>query len=209
MRFISFVNMHFHIVTLIALWFVQCSAFLPLVPESLASAGGVSYALIFQDQTHSFEKDGDSMSSDNGKVHRLETVKGGNGQAGEEQGEAPVQGVADAQKDMSKVAMIVSLLAVILLVIFFFGMNRNIAGITDEVKSLGALREDVSNLDQRMLQMKSEMPAHMKRMLAHDMVNEMSMKAFYLTDTLDDPALRGKMQEVLQGLKEVRDGLEK
>lgn len=144
------------------------------------------------------------MSLDAGKVHKLETVK-----VDASQEECPPQGVVDAQTDMSKVAMIVSLLAVILLVIFFFGINRNIAGLTDEVKTLGGLREDVASLDQRIVQIKGELPAQMKRMLAHDLVNEMAMKAFYLTDTLDDEAMRAKMQEVLQGLKEVRDGLEK
>lgn len=145
------------------------------------------------------------MSNDNGKVHKLEDFKDDSGQVAEE---CPSPGVAAAQKDMSKVAMIVSLLAVLLLVIFFFGMNRNIAGLTDEVKALGVLREDVSSLDQRMVKMQDEMPDTMQRMLAHDVVNEMTMKAFYLTDTLKDEALRTKMQEVLQGLKEVRSGLE-
>ncbi len=149
------------------------------------------------------------MSSENGKVHKLESVKGEATQGEGVQEAVPAQGVADAQRDMSKVAMIVSLLAVILLVIFFFGMNRNIAGLTDEVKSLGELRQDMSSLDQRMVQLKDEVPTQMKRLLAHDMVNEMTMQAVYLSDSLDDEALRGKMMEVLQSLKEVRDGLEK
>ncbi|SOB57841.1 conserved protein of unknown function [Pseudodesulfovibrio profundus] len=149
------------------------------------------------------------MTNENGKIHKLETVKGDEEQSqGAESVAAVEAGVAEAQKDMSKVAMIVSLLAVLLLVIFFFGMNRNIAGLTDEVKSLGILRDDVAQLDQRMVKMQEEVPVTMKRMLAHDLVNEMAMKAFYLTDTLEDEALRSKMQEVLVGLKEVRTGLE-
>lgn len=149
------------------------------------------------------------MTTENGKIHKLETVKGESETSQEAEGVPTVEaGVAEAQKDMSKVAMIVSLLAVLLLVIFFFGMNRNIAGLTDEVKSLGILREDVAQLDERMVQMQAEVPVTMKRMLAHDLVNEMAMKAFYLTDTLEDEALRSKMQEVLAGLKEVRTGLE-
>jgi hypothetical protein len=150
------------------------------------------------------------MSNDSGKIHKLEAVnEGAETEAAQDVSVAPVPGVADAQKDMSKVAMIVSLLAVLLLVIFFFGMNRNIAGLTDEVKALGVLREDVSSLDQRMVKMQQEVPGQMKRMIAHDVVNEMTMKAFYLTDTLEDDDLRLKMGEVLKGLKEVREGLEK
>lgn len=151
------------------------------------------------------------MSSENGKVHKLEDFKNessSNEVVEETSAAAPLPGVAEAQKDMSKVSMIVSLLAVLLLVIFFFGMNQNIAGLTDEVKALGILREDVANLDQRVVKIQDEMPAQMKRMLAHDLVNEMTMKAVYLSDTLEDQALKAKMQEVLKGLKEVRTGLE-
>ena len=151
------------------------------------------------------------MSSEGGKIHKLDAVKNDVEQEAQAEPEVrePAPAVAETQKDMSKVSMIVSLLAVLLLVIFFFGMNRNIAGLSDEVKSLGALRNDISNLDERMGQMKTDMPLQMRRMIAHDMVNEMAMQAFYLTDTLQDEALRTKMQEVLQGLKEVREGLEK
>ncbi|OIQ48738.1 hypothetical protein BerOc1_03490 [Pseudodesulfovibrio hydrargyri] len=112
-------------------------------------------------------------------------------------------------RDMSKVAVIVSLLVVVLLVIFFFGMNRNIAGLTEEVKSLGALRQDVSQLDDRMVKMEEGLPLQMKRLLALDMVNEMAMKSAYLGNTLEDQALRDKMQGILESLKDVRGELEK
>lgn len=144
------------------------------------------------------------MGIDDGKVHRLETIP-----KEEPQSATPASCGDDVQRDMSKVAMIVSLLAVLLLVVFFFGMNRNIAGLTDEVKSFGVLREEVVDLDQRMVKMQDELPSRMKRMLAYDVVNEMAMKAFYLADTLENQELRAKMSEVLTGLKEIRDDLEK
>ena len=151
------------------------------------------------------------MSVENGKVHKLEAVQTVESpeSGGAESIAAPVQGLADTQRDMSKVALIVSLLAVLLLVIFFFGMNKNIAGLTDEVKSFGVLREDVSNLDQRMVQMQQEIPSQMKKMIAHDLVNEMTMQAAYLGNALEDDVQRSRMQEVLQILKEIREGLEK
>ncbi len=150
------------------------------------------------------------MSVESGKVHKLESAQLDNSSehSGDEQEATSVQGLADTQKDMSKVALIVSLLAVILLVIFFFGMNRNIAGLTNEVKSFGLLREDVSNLDQRMVQMQQEMPSQIKKMIAHDLINEMAMKAAYLGNTLENEVQRSRMQEVLRTLKEVREGLE-
>jgi predicted PurR-regulated permease PerM len=151
------------------------------------------------------------MSSDGNKIHKLEAVHTEKN-ANDSDAEQPVASSVAANttsRDMSKVAVIVSLLVVVLLVIFFFGMNRNIAGLTEEVKSLGVLRQDVTKLDERMLQMEEGLPSQMKRMLAHDMVNEMAMKAAYLGNTLEDQALRDKMQGIMQSLKEVRGELEK
>jgi len=154
------------------------------------------------------------MSSDEHKIHKLEAVQaeesGGEGVTNEEtvQPEIPTTGMAEANRDMSKVAIIVSLLVGVLLIIFFFGMNRNIAGLTDEVKSLGALRDDVSSLDSRMVDMEKGIPVQIKKMIAHDLVNEMAMKAAYLGNNLDDEQMRNKMQDVLNTLKEVRSGLE-
>ncbi len=149
------------------------------------------------------------MTSETNNVHKLETVS--TESAADNSGEATVASapaMEETNRDMSKVTLIVSLLVVVLLVIFFFGMNRNIAGLTDEVKSLGVLRTEVSNLDQRLVQMEEGLPSQMKRIIAHDVVNEMAMKAAYLGNTLEDEALRSQMQGVLDALKEVRAGLE-
>lgn len=149
------------------------------------------------------------MSSDNNNVHKLEAVSPGATTDASADADGGLQpSMVETNRDMSKVSMIVSLLVVVLLVIFFFGMNRNIAGLTDEVKSLGQLRTDVSNLDQRLVLMEEGIPSRVKKMIAHDLVNEMAMKAAYLGNTLEDENMRNQMQEVLHGLKEIRAGLE-
>lgn len=50
------------------------------------------------------------------------------------------------ERDMGKVAIFISILSVLLLVIFFFGLNQNITGLNQEVQNLGALRQDVATL---------------------------------------------------------------
>lgn len=149
------------------------------------------------------------MGMQNGKVHKLEAVKEDASTEKNEAEATPQQGVINAQSDMSKVSMVVSMLAILLLVIFFFGMNRNIAGLTDEVNSLGLLRNDVASLDERMIELKKDVPVQMKRMIAHDMVNDMAMKSAYLINSLDDEELRVKMQGIYQELEGVRSSLEK
>ena len=147
------------------------------------------------------------MSPEVNNVHKLESVPRNNGtEDGMTSSAAPA--MSETNRDMSKVALIVSLLVVVLLVIFFFGMNQNIAGLTDEVKSLGALRAEMSEIDQRMLQMEEGLPSRMKRLIAHDMVNDLAMKAAYLGNSLEEEELRNKMQDILSSLKEVRAGLE-
>ena len=146
------------------------------------------------------------MTSNDNKIHKLEAVQAG--RPGDGKSGSQATAMATTSRDMSKVAVIVSLLVVILLIIFFFGMNRNIAGLTDEVRNLGELRNQVGDLDQRMVKMEQELPVQVKRMIALDMVNEMAMKAAYLGNTLDGEASRDKMQTILQSLKEVRQELE-
>lgn len=146
---------------------------------------------------------------ENGKVHKLEAVKEEVETEKKEAEAKPQQGIINAQSDMSKVSMVVSMLAILLLVIFFFGMNRNIAGLTDEVNSLGLLRDDVASLDERMIELKKDVPVQMKRLIAHDMVNDMAMKSAYLINSLDDDELRVKMQGIYQELESVRSTLEK
>nr|WP_321256958.1 hypothetical protein [uncultured Pseudodesulfovibrio sp.] len=149
------------------------------------------------------------MDSEDNKVRKLETAQTVEDCIEEEvQADEPTASMVEANRDMSKVAIIVSLLVGVLLIIFFFGMNRNIAGLTDEVKSLGLLRDDVSSLDNRMVDMEKGIPVQIKKMIAHDMVNEMAMKAAYLGNTMDDELMRNKMQDVLNTLKEVRASLE-
>ncbi|RWU06099.1 hypothetical protein DWB63_05385 [Pseudodesulfovibrio sp. S3] len=149
------------------------------------------------------------MISDDNNVHKFKTIhdsKNADDSIGTRSAESAA--VAATSRDMSKVAVIVSLLVVVLLVIFFFGMNRNIAGLTEEVKGLGSLRQEMAGIDQRLVQMEQGMPSQMKKMIAQDIVNEMAMKAAHLGNTLEDEQLRDKMQQVLQTLKEVRQGLE-
>jgi hypothetical protein len=46
-------------------------------------------------------------------------------------------------------------------------------------------------------------------MIAHDMVNEMAMKAAYLGEVLDSDTHRAAMQDILRGLQTIRADLEK
>ena len=51
--------------------------------------------------------------------------------------------------DMGKVAVFISFLAVILLVVFFFGLNQNISGLSEQVKALSGLEQEMAAMGDR------------------------------------------------------------
>ena len=57
--------------------------------------------------------------------------------------------VTKAGADMSKVAIFISLLSVLLLVVFFFGLNQNITSLSQEVQALAGLRQDIGQVNGR------------------------------------------------------------
>lgn len=156
------------------------------------------------------------MSAEKSKIHLVDDAKN-------EAEESVVESVNDeearlreenaalaaktaTQRDMSKVAVIVSLLSVVLLVIFFFGLNRNIAGLNAEVKSLGALRGQVQGLDERLLKLE-DVSGQMKRTAIYNLTNEMTMESAYLEGQIDDEAQKEKLRTIQKLLGEFREGL--
>ncbi|GAB7023975.1 hypothetical protein [Salidesulfovibrio brasiliensis] len=153
------------------------------------------------------------MSAEKSNIHVLEDAK----KEGEEQTatEASIDATTldeaiksrlSTQKDMSKVAVIVSLLSVVLLVIFFFGLNRNIAGLNAEVKSLGELRGQVQSLDERLISLE-DVSGQMKRTAIYNLTNEMTMESAYLEGQIEDEAQKEKLREIQKLLGEFRQGL--
>ncbi|KAB1441237.1 hypothetical protein [Pseudodesulfovibrio senegalensis] len=107
-------------------------------------------------------------------------------------------------RDMSRVAMIVSLLSVVLLAIFFFGLNRNIAGVADEVKALRTLKSDVQVLGSRVDSLE-EIPVHMQ----YGMVSEMETQSVLLSRQVTDPEQMERLQKVRALLNEFKSVLVK
>lgn len=106
--------------------------------------------------------------------------------------------------DMGKIAMIVSLLSVVLLVIFFFGLNRNLAGVTEEVKALRGLRSDVQGLDHRVGELEV-LPGTMK----YNMVTEMEMQSILLARQIKNPDQMEKLQQVRELLLQLKSDFAK
>jgi len=93
---------------------------------------------------------------------------------------------------------------VVLLVIFFFGLNRNLAGVTEEVKALRGLQSDVQVLGKRVDTLE-ELPVHIQ----YGMATEMETKSVLLARQVTDPHQMERLQKVRALLLEFKNELVK
>lgn len=135
----------------------------------------------------------------------------------------PIQDVGKASpRDMGKAAIIISILSVVLLVIFFFGLNQNLAGLSKQVEALGALEGEISRVDQavaavdgkvgaidaRMTELE-KLPQRARNMMIDESLNEMAGRLNYMSGFVGDEARAEKIYEAMQLLKQVQVDLEK
>ena len=121
--------------------------------------------------------------------------------------------IGDVRKDMGKVAMIISILAVLLLVVFFFGLNQNVAGLEARVNKLTKLEGHVQALDTKMGTMEEKiaalenLPQKTKNMLLSNISQEMSQKAAYLSSQVGSEEQSTKLMQAKELLQQVQTEL--
>ena len=121
--------------------------------------------------------------------------------------------IGDVRKDMGKVAMIISILAVLLLVVFFFGLNQNVAGLEAKVNELTKLKGHVQALDTKMGSMEEKiaalenLPQKTKNMLLSNILQEMSQKAAYLSSQVGTEEQSTKLMQAKELLQQVQTEL--
>ncbi|EPR30478.1 hypothetical protein dsat_1618 [Alkalidesulfovibrio alkalitolerans DSM 16529] len=91
----------------------------------------------------------------------------------------PAEAPEKTSRDMGKVALFVSILAVLLLVVFFFGLNQNLKGLTAEVQVMSG---DVAALKTTV----ADMPEQVRKSIVADELFEITSKLGYM---------RGKVSE--------------
>jgi hypothetical protein len=125
-------------------------------------------------------------------------------------------------RDMGKAAIIIAILSVVLLVIFFFGLNRNLAGLTKQVNQLSSLEGEVARIDQtvttvdgkvsamdeRMTELE-KLPQKTRNMMIDQSLNELNDRLNYMSGYLGDEASSDKLYQAMQLLKQVQAGLDK
>lgn len=103
-------------------------------------------------------------------------------------------------QDISRMALLLALLAVLLAGVLFFKANQNLAGLSKDVTGLSA---KVGVMDARMAELEN-LPAKSKRMVMGTMIMEMAQKASYLSTQIDNPEQAAKLLQAMELLQQAK-----
>jgi hypothetical protein len=131
--------------------------------------------------------------------------------APEEPAAAPAS--ATPRRDMSKTALFASLVAVILLLGFYFHLNQNIKSLTAQVQDLASIKTSVATLDTKVGTMESKvadletLPAKTRAALMTSILEEMSQKTSYMSGQLQSPEQQDKLMKAKELIQQVQTEL--
>jgi len=111
------------------------------------------------------------------------------------------------RRDMSKVALFVSLLAVVLLVVFFFGLNQNLKGVSATVEQLavssGDLAGRVDSVEGKLAELEN-LPEKSRMMVMGTMLQEMAQRTAYLGTQMQTQEQNEKLHRAMELLQQVQ-----
>ncbi|MGE4298667.1 MAG: hypothetical protein AB7E47_11610 [Desulfovibrionaceae bacterium] len=113
-------------------------------------------------------------------------------------------------RDMGKVSLFVSLLSVLLVVIFFFGLNQNITGVSAKVKELAAVSGQLEQVNGKLTALEERvatfdaLPQKAKRMMYATMLLELAQRVANLSATADSEEQATKLAEAMKLIQEVQ-----
>ncbi len=118
------------------------------------------------------------------------------------------------KKDMGKAALIVSLLTLVLVVILYFSLQNNMAGLNQKVSEMTAVTEKVNQLDSTVSSMDKRLgqlenlPEQTRSLIYTNVLGEMEQKAGYLSGNLQGEQ-KQKLNKARELLGEVNKGIQK
>lgn len=109
----------------------------------------------------------------------------------------------DTRKDSGKVAIAISIMAIILLVVFYFGFRQNFIELRQKVEALNGLQTRVVTLEQNVDALKT-LPEKTRYMVMGTMTQEMANKAEYLTTQAASEEQSAKILQAKKLLEEIQ-----
>jgi len=107
---------------------------------------------------------------------------------------------AKTSQDISRMALLLALLAVLLAGVLFFKANQNLNVLSQDVSGISA---KVGTMDARMAELEN-LPAKSKRMVMGTMIMEMAQKASYLSTQIDNPEQAAKLLQAMELLQQAK-----
>ncbi|MFP4084109.1 MAG: hypothetical protein ACLFP9_00400 [Desulfonatronovibrio sp.] len=124
----------------------------------------------------------------------------------------PKEEISGTKKDMATVGIIISVLAVFLLVVFYFAINKNVDELSGKVELITETRDKLHDMDNSLTQMDQRiadlenMPQLVKTMILGGMLQEISQKAEYIGANVNDEQ-KGKLEQARKLMNEVEKEL--
>ncbi|HCO12284.1 MAG TPA: hypothetical protein DIT19_03550 [Desulfonauticus sp.] len=118
--------------------------------------------------------------------------------------------LAKTQKDMGKVGLVISILAVILSAVLFFGLNQNVKGLSEEVSKLGQLSTELKVLSSQVGSLESKvaalenLPQKTKNLIIANTLQDMAQKTKYLSSQVQTEEQATKLLQAQELLKQVQ-----
>jgi len=109
----------------------------------------------------------------------------------------------DTRKDSGKVAIAIALMAIFLLVVFYFGFRQNFTELRNKVEALNGLQTRVISLEQDVEALKT-LPEKTRYMVMGTMAQEMASKAEYLNTQAASEEQRVKILQAKKLLEDIQ-----
>ncbi|GFK95660.1 hypothetical protein NNJEOMEG_03528 [Fundidesulfovibrio magnetotacticus] len=107
---------------------------------------------------------------------------------------------AKTSQDISRMSLILALVAVLLAGVLFFKSNQSVNVLTKDVAGISA---KVGVMDARMAELEN-LPAKSKRMVMGTLIMEMAQKASYLSTQVDNPEQAAKLLQAMELLQQAK-----
>ncbi|MFO7728029.1 MAG: hypothetical protein R6X11_06845 [Desulfonatronovibrio sp.] len=124
----------------------------------------------------------------------------------------PKEEVGGTKKDMATVGIIISVLAVFLLVVFYFAINKNVDELSGKVDLITETRDKLQDMDNSLTQMDQRiadlenMPEVVKSMVLGGMIQEIDQKAGYIGANVNDEQ-KSKLEQARKLMNQVQEEL--
>lgn len=107
---------------------------------------------------------------------------------------------AKTSQDISRMALLLALVAVLLAGVLFFKANQNLNVLSKDVSGISS---KIGTIDAKMAELEN-LPAKSKRMVMGTMIMEMAQKASYLSTQVENPEQAAKLLQAMELMQQAK-----